>query len=731
MAETRTIELEVKQIGLDALKVQLKEAKANAKALAKEFGETSKEAKAAAAAAGLLENKITEVKDASKSLKQQIKEANMELVKAQENFGDYSQEAIKAAKNVAGLKDKIAEASETAALFDPGKKFQAATGAITAAAGAVSAYQGALGLVGVESEQVEAAMLKVQSAMALSQGLSAIADSRKDFERLAVMLGITRKARIVDAAATATQATVTTAASVATGKMTIAQRLLNLVMKANPIFLIIGGITALIGAFALFSGSQEDATEKVSKLNEKLEEQNKFVEYQKKSIDDITAIELANARERGDSEEQLLKIKEDSVNKQVDLAYKNYIETQKAYDEIWELRKKDKATDEQYNDIKKKEQESYDKWQAAQTSRRIASAERDADKAEKDREDAAKKAEVAQQKADAAAQKRLDKRKADLDEINKFTADATKANLDAAKSDQQVELDNIDLKYKAQIELAIKYGKDTTQLIEAQKNEQNLINTKYAQIEIDLEKEKQDKLDALAISENEKRIKLEDALFELERSLTETKLEKELMDLAIAYDEKYALAADNAELIKLLDEQYAKDRAVINKDAADAEIELSKLTTAQKIEAVEAVAATFAQLANLLGEQTAAGKAAAVASATIETFLSAQKAYSATVGIPIVGPVLAPINAGIAIAAGIKNIKAITSVKTPNGGGGGAGNLPTAPSGATAPNFNIVGSSGINQLAELGGQPIQAYVVSGEVTSAQALDRNRIQNASF
>ena len=77
--------------------------------------------------------------------------------------------------------------------------------------------------------------------------------------------------------------------------------------------------------------------------------------------------------------------------------------------------------------------------------------------------------------------------------------------------------------------------------------------------------------------------------------------------------------------------------------------------------------------------------------------------------------------------------KAITSVKTPNGGGGG-GNIPTAPSGGggvTAPNFNIVGNSGINQLAELGGQPIQAYVVSGEVTSAQALDRNRIQNASF
>jgi hypothetical protein len=48
-----------------------------------------------------------------------------------------------------------------------------------------------------------------------------------------------------------------------------------------------------------------------------------------------------------------------------------------------------------------------------------------------------------------------------------------------------------------------------------------------------------------------------------------------------------------------------------------------------------------------------------------------------------------------------------------------------------APKFNIVGNSGINQLAQLQQTPMQAYVVSGEVTSAQALDRNRIQNATL
>jgi hypothetical protein len=150
-------------------------------------------------------------------------------------------------------------------------------------------------------------------------------------------------------------------------------------------------------------------------------------------------------------------------------------------------------------------------------------------------------------------------------------------------------------------------------------------------------------------------------------------------------------------------------------------------------DALTATAGTLGQIAELFGKQTAAGKAAAIAEATIQTFLSAQKAYSSTVGIPVVGPVLAPINAGLAIAAGIKNIKAITAVQTPDGGGSGNGSVSNSFASAApqAPNFNVVGNSGMNQLAQIQQQPIQAYVVSGEVTSAQALDRNRIKNATL
>jgi len=170
----------------------------------------------------------------------------------------------------------------------------------------------------------------------------------------------------------------------------------------------------------------------------------------------------------------------------------------------------------------------------------------------------------------------------------------------------------------------------------------------------------------------------------------------------------------------------------IAKEEADAIIALEEKKKKAREDALTATASTLGQISELFGQQTAAGKAAAIAEATIQTYLSAQKAYQSTVGIPVVGPVLAPINAGLAIAAGIKNIKAITAVKTPDGGGGGGGNLSNNfTSGAQAPSFNVVGNSGMNQLAQIQQTPIQAYVVSGEVTSAQALDRNRVKNATL
>lgn len=124
----------------------------------------------------------------TKSFRAQFKEASQDLQRIQATFGEYSKEALQAAKNVASLKDRIQEARETVDLFDPGKRLQAVTGVVNSVAGAYAGLQGALALVGVESEDVQKQLLKVQGALALSQGISTVLDSAKDFQRLGAII---------------------------------------------------------------------------------------------------------------------------------------------------------------------------------------------------------------------------------------------------------------------------------------------------------------------------------------------------------------------------------------------------------------------------------------------------------------------------------------------------------------------------------------------------------------
>jgi len=148
---------------------------------------------------------------------------------------------------------------------------------------------------------------------------------------------------------------------------------------------------------------------------------------------------------------------------------------------------------------------------------------------------------------------------------------------------------------------------------------------------------------------------------------------------------------------------------------------------------------TFNQIAQLAGEDSKVGKAFAIASATISGVEGVQNAYSTAQKSPIttVFPAYPIVSAGLAAAVAVKNI---ATIKRQDPSGRGASASPSKPSGipptpSIPPAFNIVGASGTNQLASaIGGQtqqPVQAFVVSSEVTTAQELDRNIIDDASI
>ena len=132
------------------------------------------------------------------SIKKQLREAQQDVVNLSDKFGITSKEAALAARKVADLKDRIGDAKALSDSFNPDKKFVALGGALQGATAGFSALQGAMGLFGAESEQTQKLLLKVQSAMALQQGISGIAGAVDSFK----LLGSTIKTSVVTAFST-------------------------------------------------------------------------------------------------------------------------------------------------------------------------------------------------------------------------------------------------------------------------------------------------------------------------------------------------------------------------------------------------------------------------------------------------------------------------------------------------------------------------------------------------
>ena len=126
-------------------------------------------------------------------------------------------------------------------------------------------------------------------------------------------------------------------------------------------------------------------------------------------------------------------------------------------------------------------------------------------------------------------------------------------------------------------------------------------------------------------------------------------------------------ADEQHEAGQLSDEQYQRTLEGIRKDYAKKKIAIDKSVEEAKLMAFQSV---FSQIKGLVGEQTALGKAAAIAETTINTYMAAQKAYSAMAGIPVVGPALGAVAAGAAVVSGMLNVKKImeTNVKYEKGG---------------------------------------------------------------
>ena len=170
-------------------------------------------------------------------------------------------------------------------------------------------------------------------------------------------------------------------------------------------------------------------------------------------------------------------------------------------------------------------------------------------------------------------------------------------------------------------------------------------------------------------------------------------------------------------------------RTEIEREYAEVRRNIAEQEAYAKLDLMDAVSNGLSAASDLLGRETAAGKGLAVAGALINTYASIAGQLKAFAVVPVPGFAIAQaIATGIAGFAAVKNI---LSVKVPGGGGGGGGGTaPTRP-----PAFNVVGNNPQNQLnqaiLEQNREPLQAYVVEGEITSAQQAKRNKVESSSI
>ena len=226
---------------------------------------------------------------------------------------------------------------------------------------------------------------------------------------------------------------------------------------------------------------------------------------------------------------------------------------------------------------------------------------------------------------------------------------------------------------------------------------------------------------------------IRDKLAEMQIADTEDMFTRAQAELEAAQqrdlEELDRLKATEEEKKKVRD-SYSKSFKKLKKDEADYEKMLQEEATAATL---SVASDAFGAVAKLVGENSTVGKAAAVAQTTIDTYQSATAAYKSTVGIPVVGPALAPIAAGVAVAAGLASVKKIISTKVPGDtGGGGGGAVPSIPN---APAFdptaaldaNAEGQSIDNQITigeNSQSQPVvKAFVVSDDMTTQQEKDK--------
>lgn len=608
------------------------------------------------------------------SLKQQLREAQADVTKLSEKFGATSQEAVNAAKKAADLRDRIGDAKSLTDAFNPDAKFRAFTSTLSGVAGGFAAVQGALGLVGVESDKVEKTLLKVQSAMAVSQGLQTLGESVDSFKQLSAVIQSTTIFQKAYNIATIAAGAIQRAFGVAVTGTSLAFRALRGAILATGIGALVIGIGVLVDKIIDWTNRTSDAEKAQERLALSTKKMNGEIDNQ---ISVLTAL--------GGKEEEIYRLR-----------------LQRTDNELNVLRNKLKTTG-------KLNEEEMAEFRKLKTDKEVLDIQ-ETNRINKQQEEETKKRQEENKKV-------VEDRKTRNDEIKQADADLFQKTQQLS---DEIFLSQIeDEKVKEEIRIATQFERDKAEI------ERSVASEQAKQDAIKVLQQKYN-LDRKVIADQRS---AEDVDALTNKLFAEVQAEQEVSDLKIqnSFDELDAITNN------LLAEVEAEEKASeAKKQIALAESELKKAQLKEVGSAIQNLTAIVGE-DTLAGK--ALGVATALIN-TYQGASEALKQKS-TLPSPF-DVIAKVANVGAIIATGIKTVRAITAVKVPpvKGTKGGSGSTPSAssisgsaPITPSAPLINTRTQLESQTIQQLGSATNRAYVVESDVTNSQERIR-RINRAA-
>ncbi len=580
-----------------------------------------------------------------------IKEAEFQALALSEQFGATDERVLELRKQIGALKDTISDsAAATKNYAGASAAFPAIAKSVQGIASGFTAAQGAINLFGGEAKNVEKALLKVQSAMALSQGLGDLLEAKDSFVNLAGVI----KGSVISAfntLKTAISGTGILALAVGVGLLIsnfdkVKKAVLDFIPGLSKVADFFGNLVNTITDFVGITSEAERQLEKLQKTTERGNEEIK---------NRIKVLQAQGGKEKEIYEESQKLVENDlNVLRQT-------------------LSAKGKLTEE--------EQQKFRELNTEKEVLRLNETKRINEENKKQAEDNQKK----------------------NDEILKQNEERRQKELENEQKRRDAVLD---------VEKQIRAIRQQTETIGLSEKDKRLLEAKQ-ELDNNL-KLYQDNLDARqkAYILYDEQIKLANAQTKVETQEQEKK--------------------DNE---AFLDRLTKRAEASIQQVAAvKQEGQIVQATEQEKQQAYRATGDAFGALSELVGRQTAAGKALAVGQALINTYLGVTEVLRNKTTIPEpFGTIQKVASVATILASGISAVSRIKSTQIPGAGGGG-GSVPSitsaAPLQAQLPQAQItqLNAASINAL---GNQAIKAYVVETDVTTNQQRIKAIQQRARF